>query len=596
MHGEVLPTLQAVQDAVDGGLHAAGFLAYEAAPGLDKACHTHLLQDVPLVWFGLFRQPEDIELPAAPPPNRLHLGEWKSSVSIEEYTHAIARIKDYLKSGDTYQVNYTFRLRAPFRGDAWRFFLRLHSTQRARYSSFIDAERFCLCCASPELFFALDGNDLVSRPMKGTSRRGLTFEQDRDLAQDLRHSEKNRAENVMIVDMVRNDMGRIADAGSVSVPRLFDIERYPTVLQMTSTVACTTSASFPDIAESLFPCASITGAPKIRTMEIIKELERDPRGVYTGCIGQLSPGRRGQFNVAIRTVWIDKQAAVAEYGVGGGIVWDSDAGSEFAECRVKGAILTTEAPKFELLESILWEPGKGFFLLGRHLERLVHSAEYFGFRADTARIENRLMKDASSKERSAISPGPGSQGRHEVEGQVAPLEACGARPVRGWKVRLRVAQNGRVSVEWIRLPHMPSSRAWTVSPANSPIDLQNPFLYHKTTNRRVYERARLSCPELDDVLLWNKHGEITESTVANIVLKKGGKLVTPPVACGLLPGIFRQWLLDHGTIREEVLRVEDVFEAEKVFLVNSVRRWIPAAIRRAANPSPTELNGQSAVT
>lgn len=571
---DVLPTLYAVQEAVDEGFYAAGFLAYEAGPGLDRALQTHPLRTLPLAWFGLFRCAEDvrdqnvgalprraIDIHGIPPTQGVSdfsVGEWEPSISAEEYRKAIGRIRSYLESGDTYQVNYTLRLRAQFEGDPWGLFLRLHRSQRAKYCAFIDTDRFTVCSASPELFFSLDGDTLISRPMKGTSKRGLTFEQDRDLADILRSSEKDRAENVMIVDMVRNDMGRIADTGSVHVPHLFDIERYPTVFQMTSTVACTTSASFADIIKALFPCASITGAPKVRTMQIIKELERGPRGVYTGCIGCLSPGRKAEFNVAIRTVSLDKDQGMAEYGVGGGIVWDSDAQNEYDECRVKAAVLTSEVPDFELLETILWEGKKGYFLLDRHLKRLKRSAEYFAFVADLTEIRERLMQEAAS-----------------MGGQ-------------RYKVRLCVTEVGKVAIEEQPLLEKDCHKPWRVAMATDPIDSGNPFLYHKTTNRAVYDRAGVSAGGCDDVLLWNEHGEITESTVANIVIEKNGnpasprlrrtKRVTPPAKCGLLPGIFREWLLDRGEIEEAVVTVEDLRNAEKVFLINSVRRWIDAKL------------------
>lgn len=602
---DVLSTLYAVEKAVDEGFHAAGFLAYEAASGLDKACQTHTLRSLPLVWFGLFRCAEDIQNwnveafpcgvppvfdpsacrlgskadrrahapdvrdadlipPARPKPLRrgegprrplrltdFKVGEWEPSILAEEYRKVIGRIKRYLKSGDTYQVNYTLRLRAQFEGDPWSLFLCLHRTQRAKYSVFIDTDDFTVCSASPELFFSLDGEKLVSRPMKGTSARGLTFEQDKELADVLWRSEKNRAENVMIVDMVRNDMGRIADPGSVWVPHLFEIERYPTVFQMTSTVACTTSASFADIVKALFPCASITGAPKIRTMQIIKELEQEPRGIYTGCIGCLSPGRRAEFNVAIRTVSLDKDHGTAEYGVGGGIVWDSDARNEYEECRIKSKVLMTEVPNFELLESILWEGNKGYFLLDRHLERLRRSAEYFGFVIDLPEIRERLMQE---------------------------VDIMGGQ---SYKVRLRLTEEGEITIERKLLSDLASTRPWSVTFVEEPIDSGNRFLYHKTTNRAVYNRTRLSAGGCDDVLLWNEGGKITESTVANIVIKKDGKYVTPPVKCGLLAGVFREWLLKRGEIEEGVITREDVENADKVFLINSVRKWIPVILEDA---------------
>jgi len=555
--GDVLPTLRAVQEAVRTGRHAAGFLTYEAAPGLDAVYATHDPAGLPLVWFGLFREAQDFELPKAAGSPAFRLGGWTPSISGDAYRRAIARIRDYLKAGDTYQVNYTFRLRAPFEGDAWDLFVRLARSQRARYCAFIETGAFAVCSISPELFFSLSRADgrLVSRPMKGTAARGLTWEQDRESARALAQSEKNRAENVMIVDMVRNDMGRIAEPRSVHVERLFEIERYPTLFQMTSTVAAATSASLAATIGALFPCASITGAPKVRTMQIIRELEPDPRGLYTGAIGWLSPDGKTAFNVAIRTLVADKRQGRAEYGVGGGIVWDSDAGSEYEECCLKAAVLTDRTPVFELLETILWEAGTGYFLLDRHLVRLARSAEYFGFRVDPTAIRDRLARDEAA-----------------VRG------GTGRAPARAHRVRLRVAQAGETSVEWHPLPAARASGPRRVALAPEPVDRNDRFLYHKTTHRAVYEAARRSRPDADDVLLWNEAGEITESTVANVVVEQGGRRVTPPAACGLLPGVFRQWLLDRGEVTEQVVRVTDLRRAPRVFLVNSVRKWVPAVL------------------
>jgi len=545
---EVLPTLQRVEDAVKRGFHAAGFLTYEASPGLDGAYRTQSLRRLPLVWFGLFRKIEDFQVSGETLCDSFRVGDWKPSISSQEYKTAVARIKRYLESGDTYQVNYTFRLKTTFEGNPLDLFLRLHRRQRAKYSAFIDTNDFAICSVSPELFLFLDGDRLVSCPMKGTSKRGLTIEQDRELADRLRRSAKDRAENVMIVDMVRNDMGRIAEPGSVHAASLFDIERYPTVFQMISTVTCRSSASFVDIVRALFPCASITGAPKVRTMQVIKELERGSRGVYTGCVGYLSPGRRAQFNVAIRTVSVDKRKGILEYGVGGGIVWDSDAENEYEECQVKAGILMSQAREFKLLESMLWEKGKGYFLLDSHLKRLVRSAEYFDFTLDLREVKSRLTQ-------TALTLG---------------LEKC--------KIRLCVTRDGGILIDAAQISDSTVKRMWRLGLVETPVDSQNPFLYHKTTNRAVYENALSTEKGCDDVLLWNERGEVTETTIANVVIERCGERVTPPVECGLLPGVFRQWLRDHGEIRENVVRLEDLQHADRIHAINSVRTWIPAEI------------------
>ena len=288
------------------------------------------------------------------------------------------------------------RMHASIERDPFYLFLQLTDAQQSSYGAYLNTGRYAICSASPELFFELDGDRLRSRPMKGTASRGQTLAADRIQAERLHHSVKNRAENVMIVDMVRNDMARVAEIGSVRVLRLFEIERYPTVLQMTSTVECRTRASLPEIFTALFPCASVTGAPKIRTMQIIRDLEPGPRGVYTGAIGFVAPGRRARFNVAIRTVVVDTVAGEAEYGTGSGIVWESDSAEEYQECRLKARILTVMPRAFDLLESLLWTPESGCFLLERHLDRLRDSAEYFDFPFDERKIRTQLGEFAEA--------------------------------------------------------------------------------------------------------------------------------------------------------------------------------------------------------
>ena len=394
---QVLPALQKVSSLVESKrLYAAGFLSYEAAPAFDTALQTHSPDHLPLLWFGLYEEPEVIHLPDAPRQPGYQFGKWAANLDNAAYAEAIVAIKAAIARGETYQVNFTLRLRASFSGEPWALFLQLNQNQRSRYAAYIETDDFVICSASPELFFQLEGETIVTRPMKGTARRGLTTIEDRQQQAWLQDSEKNRAENVMIVDMLRNDLGRIATTGSVQVQALFDVERYPTVWQMTSTVTACTRASLPEIFSALFPCASITGAPKVRTMQIIKLLECEPRQVYTGSIGFIAPGRRAQFNVAIRSVLIDRQQQQAEYGVGGGIIWDSDTADEYQECLIKARVLSQDQPRFALLETLLWEPDTGYFLLDRHLDRLEQSAEYFAYPFDRAQIDRKLQELAAS--------------------------------------------------------------------------------------------------------------------------------------------------------------------------------------------------------
>ncbi len=544
---EVLPVLCQAETLVSNNQwHAAGFISYEAAGAFDAALSSHIPGNFPLLWFGFYPAPEEVELPD-PDFNAYALGQAASSVSELEYGQAIRKIKEYIASGDTYQVNYTLRLQTSFSGDPWNLFLAMVRAQSPGYAAWIDMGRYAICSASPELFFRLEGNRLTCKPMKGTVKRGRTQPEDRSLANWLRLSEKNRAENLMIVDMIRNDLGRVADAGSVRVPRMFEVERHPTLWQMTSTVTAECSNSVTEIMRALFPCASITGAPKIRTSRIIAELETTPRGLYTGSIGFIAPGRSAQFNVAIRTAIVDRDLGQAEYGSGGGIVWDSAAEDEHKEALLKARILTEKRPDFSLFETILWSPEEAYFLLDYHLQRLADSADYFDYRFDRGLIRARLLDRVS--------------GFCQVS----------------QRVRLLLSSNG-YEIQCVPLIDGTVSSPVRIGLAQEPVDSADIFLYHKTTQRSVYEAARRTVPDSEDVLLWNERRELTESCMANVVLEIDGKLFTPPVDSGLLAGTFRSFLLEQGTIQEHILKIDDLSRCSKIYLINSVRKWREAQI------------------
>jgi para-aminobenzoate synthetase/4-amino-4-deoxychorismate lyase len=547
---DVLPALHEVERRVNAeSLWAAGYIAYEAGPAFDPALRAHPSGPLPLLYFGLYLAPR---LEPLPPPNEAFRPRyrWTSSVARNDYDAAIARIRRLIEEGETYQVNYTLRLRALIEEPPRELFLRAVYANAPRHGAYLDCGRFVICSASPEMFLRLDGEDLTSRPMKGTAGRGLWLAQDEERARALAASPKDRAENVMIVDMVRNDLGRVCATGSVRVPELFTVERYPTVWQMTSTVRGRTSAAVTDILGALFPPASITGTPKARATQIIAGLETAPRGIYTGCIGVIAPGRRARFNVAIRTACFDLAEHVLEYGVGGGIVWDSTSDAEYEECLLKARIVTDAPPLFALLETLLWEPGEGYFLLAEHLERLAQSARYFGMTADPGTVRSRLSHLAAGF-------GPSAQ-----------------------RVRLTVDRNG--ALECAAEPLAAATAPVRLGIAAAPIATDSPFLYHKTTYRAVYDDARGSCPGCDDVVLWNSRREVTESTIANIVIELGGERVTPPVECGLLPGVFRARLLATRQVRERRVTLDELRAARRVWLINSVRRWRDAVVTDAA--------------
>jgi para-aminobenzoate synthetase/4-amino-4-deoxychorismate lyase len=336
---EVVPALNELEAAAAAGGWGAGFVTYEAAAGLGQGLAVRHTRRLPLVHFDIFKRCEfQAGLEAG---GGFEAREaWTPNISFAEYEAAIAAIKELIAAGETYQVNFTLRLRGAVHGCARGFFEKLNALQPSSCGAFLDCGTFAVCSASPELFFELNGKHIFARPMKGTRPRNADPAADRQLLNQLVSSEKDKAENTMIVDMMRNDIGRIAEFGSVRVSGLFAIEPYPTVFQMTSTVEGKTKASLPQIFGALFPCASVTGAPKHRTMKIIRDLENEPRGVYTGAIGWVGPGRQARFNVGIRTVLLNKITGSAEYGLGSGVIWDSSAELEFAECLDKAAILS----------------------------------------------------------------------------------------------------------------------------------------------------------------------------------------------------------------------------------------------------------------
>lgn len=545
---DVIPSLEKVQLLVGKGYYAAGYVAYEAAPAFDPAFNVNTAGNMPLLWFGIFEAPLYEELQST---GTFSISEWIPSESVEDYHANLKQIKRYIKNGDTYQVNYTIRLHSLFAGDTKAYYQRLVRAQSANYSAFIQTADHTILSASPELFFQKSNEQVVTRPMKGTVKRGKTYVDDCENATWLSQSEKDRAENVMIVDLLRNDLGIIAKPGSVQVPELFSIEKYPTVYQMTSTVTANVEAdtSLTDVFKALFPCGSITGAPKISTMQIIQELETSARGIYCGAIGFITPEQKAIFNVPIRTVTIDHEDGVATYGVGGGVTWDSTSDGEYDEILTKAALLERKQPEFQLLESLGLIDGD-YLVLENHFDRLEQSAQYFDYPIDLQAIQRKLVDIASEH----------TQGK--------------------WKVRLLVDKDGQFEYA-AKQTSENAVEAVTAVLADNPVSSDDIFLYHKTTNRHVYDSAKANHCGVYDVLLWNEKNEVTEFTGGNVVVKIDGKLFTPPIKSGLLAGTFRKKLLDSGEIVERIIRVEELKDCERVWFINSVREWIP--IRLAAH-------------
>ncbi len=558
---EVPGVLDAVADATREGRWAAGYASYEAAPGLDPALVVRdrpvadPFSTLPLARFDLFERREDAT-PLRPPSAAFSVWRWNPSVARPDYDRQIERIRAYIRAGDTYQVNHTIRLRGRFAGADRAFYTALALAQRGGHCAYLDLGRFRILSASPELFFRLEDDGLLTtRPMKGTATRGRWPVEDRERAATLLGTEKERAENAMIVDLLRNDMGRISDPASVNVAELFALERYETVWQLTSTITSRLreGLGLRDVFGALFPSGSVTGAPKVRSMQIIAELETLPRGVYCGAVGWVSPagapGPLAEFNVAIRTVVLDTETDTVEYGVGGGITYDSIAEREYAECLAKSRVLTERRPPFDLLESLGYRDGDVLWL-DRHLDRIEASAAYFGFAFD---------RDAAAR---------------------AVLDAA-VTTTGDAKIRMLVTPEGSIFCRIEPLEPLPpeSERPIVrVEIDTEPIDADDVFLFHKTTARGTYERALARHPGADDVILVNRRGQITEASSSNVAVKVGDGWFTPPVDAGLLAGTYRAVLLDKGRIRERPITVDELRSADELALLNSVRLWRPASL------------------
>ena len=568
---DVIPCLERAVFAQRAGAFVAGFITYEAAAAFDPAL-TILKPDpsLPLVWFGVCQRPIATHATDVGPvyssnptrrdstpsqscedrviadtdrrPREYEIGEWMAKMSYGEYTSAFLDIKKHLKDGDTYQVNLTFPLEARFSGSVASYYNDLKDAQSANYCAWIHTQDFDVLSLSPELFFHTMDGWITTRPMKGTRSRGINCAADQAICSELALSPKDRAENVMIVDLLRNDLGRIAAIGSVNVTSLFDTEIYPTIIQMTSTIRAKLreSTTFPDILKALFPSGSIVGAPKVKTMELITQYESRPRGVYCGSVGYLSPTGEIAFNVAIRTLTL-KPDGMAAYAVGSGVVANSDSFQEYDECLEKSKLLKrVKWPEFQLLETLLFRADEGFYLLKDHLDRMQASANYFGFRCDIENIEKQLLSESRSWR----------------------------KPM---KVRLLVSRDGALDIQANPIQPENGSAPPRVAFAKTPVLSDDPFLYHKTTHRSLYERRLREANDIDDVILYNEKGEITESTIANIAVKLGETWVTPPVSCGLLAGTKRAELLRRRELIEKTITKKDILHAEKIKFFNSVR-------------------------
>ncbi len=538
---EVRKQIDKAHAAALAGNWVVGFVSYEAAPAFDSAARGHVpLAGWPLAWFAVMGE----EIPA-PPERNFQVSDWKDQTSADRFQQNFNAIKQAIQAGDTYQINLTTRLEAAFQGCAHSFFRALQRSQPMGYSLFIDLGAQQICSVSPELFFHWQAPRLTTQPMKGTAARAPDPVCDEAIAQRLRSSSKEQAENLMIVDLLRNDMARLSLPGSVNVPRLFELQALPTVWQMTSTIESRTRAGtcLSDIFQALFPCGSVTGAPKLQSMEIIHTLEPLARGIYCGALGVLQPGGTATFNVAIRTVSL--QQPMASCGIGSGITWDAQAAQEQAEFQVKRRFLERARVPFQLVETLKLSDGE-FWLEDLHLKRLRSSAEYFHFDFSEIAVKQALQKLAIQY------------------------------PQCDWRVRLLLDAQGQFQTEVQALEPVATPVAFQL--AQEPVTSSDEFLRHKTTWRTVYAPFVPNSAEVFDTLMWNEREELTEFTKGNIVLTLNGQDYTPPLSSGLLPGCLRQYGLQTGSLQERRLTLQDLEKAERVLFINSVRgslatRW-----------------------
>jgi para-aminobenzoate synthetase/4-amino-4-deoxychorismate lyase len=559
---EVDAALEDVSAGLARGLHAAGFFSYELGYCLEPKLK-HLLpagRRVPLLWIGLFAAPRALDdaqtrawLDSHGGGGRAKISDLALSWTRDAYTSAFDKVEDYIAAGDVYQINLTLKYRFAFDGDPVALYAALRRKQRVAYGALIHTGDHDVLSLSPELFFRREGKHMSTRPMKGTAPRGRTPREDARLKTWLAMDEKQRAENLMIVDLLRNDLGRVAKIGSVEVSDLFTVETYRSVHQMTSGISAElrSDMGLKDMLRALFPCGSVTGAPKVRAMEIIRELESEPRGIYTGAIGHIAPSGDAQFNVAIRTVVLDAEGG--EMGIGSGIVADSKAESEFDECLLKAQFLTRPDAPFSLIETIRYQRGKGLHLLERHLARLQSSAGHFGY--PFARETILAALDA------------------EVARIAAPVAM----------VRLLLAEDGGITVTSTPIELPTRDTVWRFVISDQRLDEKDPFFYHKTTRRQFYDREmerQKALSGCDEVVFLNKKGELTEGTRTNLFIEIDGRLFTPALTCGLLPGTLREELLDlpRAAASEAILTPQDLRDADRVYLGNSVRGLIRAEL------------------
>jgi len=555
---EIPSALEKIEQCRQQGLYLCGYLAYEAGyyfidKEIRRTKQNHAEQA--LIHLIAFRSMQTLNRETIndafskikqDPQSQLCAHGFKLSVTKNKYLDAIKKIKNYIKAGDTYQINYTIKFKFRLRGTANALYQALRQTQPVEFGAFLNFPKLKIVSLSPELFVTKKDDTLMSKPMKGTAKRGLNEKEDEFIVDFLQHDPKTLSENVMIVDLIRNDFGRICKTGSVKVKNLFEIQTFKTIHQMISTVKgkLKSNISFGDLLKGLFPCGSITGAPKIRTMEIINDLETESRGVYTGAIGYILPNNDFYFNVPIRTIVMNKSNQ-CEMGIGSGIIYESNAKAEFEECILKADFLTNLNNNFYLIEAFKYDADKKQFeYLSQHLYRLNDSAGYFGFKLKQSVIEERL--DEIKQELKDIK------------------DNC--------KVRLCAYQNGEVDISYETIIENDVSNKKVII-GEQKINSRSIFQYHKTSRREVYieEFSKAKKAGYYDAIILNEHNEVAEGCIHNLFIKKDEELITPPIKAGVLHGVVRQRLIDEKKAVEKNLTLDDLFNADEILLSNSVR-------------------------
>ncbi len=540
---EVPYCLEQIKNFINKGYYAAGFMSYEATYAFYNIGQT-VVTDFPLLWFGVFHKPCITKNRNISTQKAFTLN-WKIEQPKDQYIQTVETIQEEIHKGKIEQINYTVPFTTTFHGSKRAYYEQLILSQQANYNAFVQFEDIAILSASPELFLKLEKDTITVRPMKGTIDRGLEASEDERKRISLLKSEKNLRENEMILRLMEDELQKVCD--KTKVIEHFTIEKYPTVYQMTSAIEGIRRKNVHpvDLITTLFPPASITGTPKKEAIKLISTYEKENRNVYCGIIGYITPEYEALFNVAIRTVLINKNRA--KYFAGGAITKRSLPEEEYEEVWTKAKLLETSFPPFQLLETGLIEKGT-FFLKEQHIKRLKKSANYFNIKFNEKALRVRVL---------------------ELE----------RRYNKGsWRLRLLMDKRGKVTTEVLPIEETPKQTK-KVLLATTPIDRENVFLYHKTTERSMFDSFRRALnDEIFDVLLWNEKREITEFTIGNIVVELDGKLYTPPVQCGLLPGTFRQQLLDTGTIKEATITIDTLKNATNLWLINSVRKWVPVEI------------------